>query len=71
MQKLITVYLDNASYDKGTFLGRSGAEKHGIIEECLTEYLDDGWRVLQLTSFGGTNEYGKTSGWLTVLIEKN
>ena len=71
MQKLITVYLDNSSYDKGTLLGRSGADKHGIIEECLSEYLNDGWKVVQLTSFGGTNDFGRTSGWVTVLIEKN
>ena len=50
MQKLITVYLDNSSYDKGTLLGRSGADKHGIIEECLSEYLNDGWKVIQLMS---------------------
>lgn len=71
MQKLITIHLDSTAYDKGTFLGRSGSDRHGIIEECLSEYLADGWKVLQMTSFGGTNEFNRSSGWIAVLLEKN
>ena len=71
MQKLVTVYMDNYG-GEGT-LGVSKIKGHGHLEECLPQYLNDGWRVVQMTSFGGETRYGGFSGvagFLTVLLEK-
>ena len=71
MQKLLTIYLDNGAYGQGKMIVGSYADKHGLIEEHITPYLQDGWRVVSITSFGGNSDGLTVRGWLAVLIEKN
>ena len=70
MQKLVTIYLDNGAYGKGKMLVGSYADKHGLVEEHLAEYLASGWRVNSVSGFGGADGLD-VKGWLVVLIEKS
>jgi len=70
LQKLVTVYLDNTAYAKGKLLVGSFAEKHGLVEEHLSEFLNQGWRVVAIHGFGGSGESIAARGWITVLLEK-
>ncbi len=64
MQKLVTIYLDNAAYAKGKMLVSNFADKHGLIEEHLQQYLAQGWRVQSMSAFGAER------GWVIVLLNK-
>ena len=69
-QKLVTVYLDNTAYGKAkTFVG-GYADKHGFVEEHLSDLLGQGWRVAAIHGFGGSAEGICARGWITVLLEK-
>ena len=68
-QKLVTIYLDNMAYAKGKAVG-SFADKHGLAEEHLQTYLDDGWRIGSVSGFGGTSEPISARGWFAVVLEK-
>lgn len=70
MQKLITIYLDNIAYAKGKMLVGSFAEQHGLVEEHLQSYLDDRWRIVSVTGFGGNSDSLAARGWLAVVLEK-
>jgi hypothetical protein len=60
MQKLVTVGLQMTS------AGADGEREH------LTSYLNDGWKVLSITSVGtGGGSISKFGGWLAVLLEKD
>ena len=68
-QKLVTIYLDNMAYAKGKMIG-SFADKHGLVEEHLQTYLDDGWRIGSVSGFGGNSESISARGWFAVILEK-
>lgn len=70
MQKLVTIYLDSAVYDAGKFLGMAVQDKHGIVEEHLSEELKRGWRIVSVNCFGGAAESMYARGWLVVVVEK-
>ncbi len=70
VQKLVTIYLDNTAYGKGKLLVGSFAEKHGLVEEHLSDLLAKGWRVAAIHGFGGSGEAITARGWTTVLLEK-
>ncbi len=70
MQKLVTIYLDNAAYAKGKMLVGSFADKHGLVEEHLQEEIAAGWRVRSVNGLGGGAEGLSVRGWLVVLLEK-
>ena len=67
--KLVTIYLDNMAYAKGKAVG-SFADKHGLAEEHLQTYLDDGWRIGSVSGFGGNSEVISVRGWFAVVLEK-
>jgi hypothetical protein len=69
-QKLVTIYLDNTAYAKGKLLVASFADKHGLVEEHLTDLLNTGWKIASIHGFGGSSESLAVRGWLTVLLEK-
>jgi hypothetical protein len=69
-QKLITIYLDNIAYAKGKLMVGSFADKHRLIEEHLSEYLDQGWRIAQLQAFGGGSDSLAVRGWIIALLER-
>lgn len=69
-QKLITIYLDNMAYGKGKVLVGSFADKHGLVEEHLSDLLTQGWRVVDIHGFGGSGESISARGWITVLLER-
>lgn len=70
MQKLVTIYLDNANYSKGKIISDPG-KSHLLVEEHLTEYLAAGWRISSMTGFGGGSEsMTAVRGWLGVVLEK-
>lgn len=69
-QKLVTIYLENMAYAKGKVLVVSLADKHGLVEEHLQSYLDDGWRIGSIAGFGGNAETLAVRGWLAVVLEK-
>jgi hypothetical protein len=69
-QKLVTIYLDNVAYAKGKMLVGSFADKHGLVEEHLGHFLNDGWRIIQLHGFGGNSESLAARGWIVVLLER-
>jgi hypothetical protein len=68
-QKLVTIYLDNMAYAKGKAVG-SFADKHGLVEEHLQAYLDDGWRIGSVSGFGGNSGPISARGWFVVVLEK-
>ncbi len=68
-QKLVTIYLDNTAYAKGKVLVGSFADKHGLVEEHLGDFLTRGWRVAAIHGFGGSGESISARGWITVLLE--
>ena len=69
-QKLLTIYLDNFAYGKGKTLVGSFANKHGLIEEHLAEYLMSGWKVSKVEGFGGGSDGLAVRGWVVVLLER-
>jgi len=69
-QKFVTIYLDNMAYSKGKFVVGTLAEKHGLVEEHLQTYLEDGWRIGSITGFGGSSDSIPTHGWFAVVLEK-
>lgn len=69
IQKLVTLYLDNMAYAKGSVLVGSFGDKHGLIEEHLGSYLSQGWRVVSVHGFGGNSESLAVRGWLAVVLE--
>lgn len=70
MQKLLTIYLDSMAYMGDKWIAASHADKHGLVQEYLQEYLQDGWRVVSTTSLGGANDSMNVRGWLAVVLEK-
>ncbi|MGN6387296.1 MAG: hypothetical protein ACTHMT_13760 [Verrucomicrobiota bacterium] len=70
-QKLLTIYLDNSAYARGKMVVGTFADKHGLVEEHLGEFLQAGWRIKQIHGFGGTTEGLILRGWLTVLLERD
>lgn len=70
MQKLVTIYLDNAVYNKGKFIS-DPSTSHLRVEEHLTEELAAGWRIVSISGFGGGSEnMTSVRGWLGVVLEK-
>ena len=69
MQKLVTIYLNSHTYSKGKFLS-TGAEAHGLVEEHLQDYLQQGWAIKTIHGFGGSSETVVANGWVVVLLEK-
>ena len=67
MQKLVTIYLDSLIYAKG-FTGTT-TNKHGGVEEHLSNYLAEGWRIVTISAMGGGGE-AYSRGWVAVLLEK-
>jgi hypothetical protein len=66
MHKLVTIYLDEGS------VKNSAKYRHGKTEEWLTEYLEDGWKVMSVTPIGAASgEAEGICGWLTVVLEKD
>ena len=69
-QKLVTIYLENMAYKKDKALFASLADKHGLVEEHLQSFLDDGWRIGSISGFGGSTEGIAARGWVEVVLEK-
>jgi hypothetical protein len=69
-QKLVTIYMDNLAYAKGKMFMDSGGDKHGVVEEHLQSWFDDGWRIGSVTGFGGNSESGIARGWFAVVLQK-
>jgi hypothetical protein len=70
MQKLVSIYLDREGY---RITGkRSPEQSHGVVEEHLQHYLNDGWEVKAITGAGGggTHVASIGCGWAIVLLEK-
>ena len=70
MQKLVTIYLDNAAYGKGRLVVGSFGDKHTYVEEHLKTELKEGWQIQSVTGFGGTGDSLNVRGWLAVVLEK-
>jgi len=69
-QKLVSIYLDNIAYAKGKVLVGSFADKHGLVEEHLGPFLNEGWRVVKIQGLGGGSESLAVRGWIVVLLER-
>jgi len=70
MHKLVTIYMDSHAYMEGKWVKGTHADKHGFVEEYLQDYLSDGWAIVSLFGFGGT-EGMNSRGWLAVVLEKS
>jgi len=70
VQKLVTIYVDNGAYMGDKWIKGSHADKHGLVEEHLATYLDDGWKVVSLAGFGGNSDGLSARGWFAAVIEK-
>ncbi len=68
-QKLLTIYVDNMAYASGKMLVGSFADKHGIVEEHLETYLQQGWRIAAIHGFGGNSDALAVRGWFAVVLE--
>jgi hypothetical protein len=69
-QKLVTIYLDNSAYAKGKMIVGSFADKHGLVEEHLQTYLDDGWSIGSVSGFGGNSDSITVRGRFAIVLEK-
>jgi hypothetical protein len=69
-QKLVTIYLDNMAYAQGKVLMSSFSDRHGLVEEHLQAYMDDGWRIGSIAGFGGSADSIAARGWFAVVLEK-
>jgi hypothetical protein len=69
-QKLVTIYLENTAYLGGSIFGNALAEKHGLVEEHLAPYLQQGWRIIHLHGFGGNSDGLAARGWILVVLEQ-
>jgi hypothetical protein len=69
-QKFVTIYLENMAYAKGKMLVGSLADKHGLVEEHLQTYLEEGWRINSVSGFGGNADAVASRGWFAVVLEK-
>ena len=69
-QKLLSIYLDNTAYAKGKMIVGSFADKHGLIESHLEAYLEEGWRVKQISMAGGATDSLAVRCWVVVLLER-
>lgn len=69
MQKLVTIYLDSSAYadQKAT---QTLKDKHGLVEEHLSEYLGDGWTIKEISSFGSADTIYCTTGFAIIVLEK-
>lgn len=68
-QKLVTIYLDSLAYQgKGSFT-KELTKKHGSVEEHLNEYLEAGWKIMNIVSLEGHSESYTTRGWIVVTLE--
>jgi hypothetical protein len=45
------------------------ADKHGLVEEHLANYLADGWSIKEIDACGG-NDGLVVRGWLAVVLAK-
>jgi hypothetical protein len=70
-EKLVTVYLDNSAYAQGKMLVGSFGDKHGLVEEHLGEYFQQGWRIKTLSGFGGNSDGLSVRGWMAVVLERD
>lgn len=68
-QKLVTIYVDNTAYAGGKVLVGSFADKHGVVEEHLDTYLQQGWRIAAIHGFGGNSDALAVRGWFAVVLE--
>ena len=69
-QKLVTIYLENSAYARGKMLVASYADKHGLVEEHLQSYLNEGWRIASVSGFGGNSDGITARGWFAVVLEQ-
>jgi hypothetical protein len=63
---VVSVYLLDYVYDEG----ESVPEDTGV-KEWLNNYLEQGWRVIQMIPLFGGAEGGQSCGWIIVLLEKD
>ena len=68
-QKLVIIYVDNTAYANGKMLVGSFADKHGVVEEHLETYLQQGWRIAAIHGFGGNSDALAVRGWFAVVLE--
>jgi hypothetical protein len=70
-KKLVSIYLNSEGY---RIRGKKAPDQcHGIVQEHLTEYLQDRWKVATLSAGTGASgdSCSTTSGWVFfVLLEK-
>jgi hypothetical protein len=59
MQKLVTLYLNAVKV------------KHGTVEEHLSDYLSEGWRIVSIAIAGGAGGFESTSAWTAIVLEKD
>ncbi|HHZ73816.1 MAG TPA: hypothetical protein EYN58_01265 [Candidatus Poseidoniales archaeon] len=70
VEKIITVYLDSHAYMGGKILAGTFGEKHGMVEEHLSHYLESGWKIKEVHSLGGADS-NTVRGWLIVVLHND
>ena len=73
MQKFVTIYLESYAYrnkEKAKKIFTEYVDRHGLVEEHLQEYLEDGWAIVSVSGFGGHSESLTARGWFGVVLEK-
>lgn len=58
MQKVVSIYLKGWKFE------------HGATDEYLAEYLADGWRVVSISTAGGSGGLDVLNVFVVVLMEK-
>ena len=56
MQKLVTVRLKETDKEK--------------VEEHLTDYLEEGWKITSVAAAGGGEHPGQAIAWVVAVLEK-
>lgn len=66
MEKLVSVFLDVAGYDRKSGIRLSNADLHNRVQEHLDEYLSAGWTIKHLSCLPGSD----TGGWVIAALQK-
>lgn len=45
--------------------------KHGMVEEHLSDYLNEGWRIVSANAAGGSSGAQIATVWVVVVLERN
>lgn len=68
-QKLVSFFLHDGHDSKKGGYGEASASPMFGVQEHLNDYLQDGWKVTNVSVLGGPG--GRLSGWVIAVLDKS